>query len=173
MKHPPKRLHLADPSFPERTLCGRRVTHTLRIAADNGSNCFSCCRMRDKDTFEEKTLVTVRLSSGVVNDAFGLGASSEKHRESDWFKRHALAVSHPRGPEVGIVWLITGWVNYALSHRAMNESSIGADQVLGKAWQRMGREILVALNGSLDRLDGGLLDDGIRDFAQREGVDLE
>ena len=171
-----KKRHVEDPNCRGRTLCGRRLSGHMALVEKgfhwvDPSTCVTCSRNSDVTPhLETKPLnieqnVSLRLALGL--DPGGLD------RFAVWFKRHELAVLRPRGPEIGIVGLITAWATYAISHRAMHEAPIGNDQVIGKAWEKMGRELLVLLNAELDRLDGGQLDAGIRAFAKHEGVELE
>lgn len=178
-----KKRHAVDPMFNERTLCGRRITRTIvtvlrQFRWTDPSMCTSCRKNADTETLMNEqrstsTAVSRHEHSSLVNLALGLGPEARQWEMTEWFRRHELAATNPRGSERGIVALIIGWANYAIVHRAMNEAPIGNDQVIGKAWQSMGRELIVLLNAELDRLDGGQLDAGIRAFAKHEGVELE
>ncbi|MBM3791777.1 MAG: hypothetical protein FJW35_15700 [Acidobacteria bacterium] len=91
----------------------------------------------------------------------------------EWEIRHAQAVANPGLREVGLVSLLEGWERYGEKHFVLHGSMIGADCVLGPAWETIGESLLILLNGDLGRLDGGLLDSRIRQAAQRNGATLE
>ena len=85
--------------------------------------------------------------------------------------QHQKAITAPRGPEVGVVSLLRGWLQYADTHKARYDSGIGEDYVLGEDWRKMGFCLIGLLNGELGRLDGGSLDSLIRDTLKAEGFD--
>ena len=90
---------------------------------------------------------------------------------SGWVPRHLDATRFPRGPEIPIVRLIGGWLDYANHHHRRFDSGIGEDGFLGQHWEAIGQALLAMLNGELGRLDGGTLDALIRDTLSAEGFD--
>jgi hypothetical protein len=88
-----------------------------------------------------------------------------------WQDRHLQAVTMPKGPELGIVSLITGWAMYADTHRARYENGIGKDYFLGPCWAAIGANIRTLLNGECGRLDCGTLDAFLHDTLKAEGFD--
>jgi len=89
-----------------------------------------------------------------------------------WQDRHnsAMRIPHP-GFEAAMVQLLTGWYNYAETHRRRYSSDIGEDGVLGEAWADIGTSIRALLNGDLGRMDGGTLDGFISDTLQHNSID--
>jgi hypothetical protein len=90
-----------------------------------------------------------------------------------WQNRHQSAVLNPTGFERPMVHLLTGWSEYAETHRARYESVIGDDGVLGPAWEEIGDALRTMLNGDLGRLDGGTLDSFILNTMRDNGVNME
>lgn len=72
-----------------------------------------------------------------------------------------------------IARLIMAWADYADLHHARYESRIGADGVLGPAWQAQGEALLTLLNGELGDLDAGACDRIVRAVLANEGCDVE
>ena len=95
------------------------------------------------------------------------------HPESNrqWWARHVQGMWKPTGPERPVIHMIEAWLDYADYHETAYESNIGADYVLGEAWQRMGRNLRSMLDGELGRLDGGTLDSVICDALRHSGVE--
>lgn len=91
-----------------------------------------------------------------------------------WAARHLTAIHNPRSApassEEAIVKMLRAWIDYAHSHKARFESEIGQDGVLGPAWSDVGKSMLTLLNGDLGRLDGGTLDQIIRDNLTEQGL---
>lgn len=101
-----------------------------------------------------------------------LGMASQ-HVDQGWAQRHLAAWGSPRGTEVALKHLIVGWARYAEAHQQRFGSSIADDGVLGPAWERIGSDLLLLLNGDLGRFDGGTLDGAIRDIARSAGTNLD
>ena len=92
---------------------------------------------------------------------------------SGWQDRHLTAVHVPRGFERPMVQMLAGWINYAETHAARYESSIGDDSVLGPAWAQVGVAIRTLLNGDCGRLDCGTIDHIIVENLSRCGFDAD
>lgn len=90
---------------------------------------------------------------------------------SRWVARHLEALRFPEGPEVPLVALLRGWIDYANTHRNRFECGIGEDGVLGPEWERIGNALLGLLNGETGRLDCGTLDGLIRRTLDAEGFE--
>lgn len=99
-----------------------------------------------------------------------LGAMSEAgDGNQGWWVRHAAAWQYPRGPEVGIVYMIRGLAAVADQHMRSYESRIGEDGVLGEAWVDSVRNVRTLLNGGCWRLDCGTLDSLLCAMLKLEG----
>ena len=81
--------------------------------------------------------------------------------QMQYLLQHQAAMINPQGFEV-IVLVYNAWNEYANTYNRRYESFIGDDYVLGPAWAKIGQGLLGLLNGELGRLDGGLMDGGIR-----------
>lgn len=86
-----------------------------------------------------------------------------------YWENHEAAINLPKGVEVGLISLLKGWLRYADEYEKRYESSIGKDMILGPCWARIGESLLGMLNGELGRLDGGSLDNIIRETLKDEG----
>lgn len=92
---------------------------------------------------------------------------------SGWVRRHLEALRFPEGPEVPIVAMLRGWIDYANGHAKRYECGIGEDGVLGDEWEAIGKGLLGLLNGETGRLDCGSLDGLIRRTLTAEGFDAD
>ena len=91
-----------------------------------------------------------------------------------WSQRHIQAVTLPVDFfERAFVGMLGGWLLYADAHQKAYGSSIGDDGVLGREWAGIGAGLLGLLNGHLGRLDGGTLDNILRDALQANGINPE
>lgn len=93
-------------------------------------------------------------------------------RIKPWFLRHIEAIREPRSQHIeqGIVLMLKGFLIYADAHHNAYESGIGKDWVLGPHWKAIGEGIRGLLNGTLGRLDAGLLDSIIANALHDEGL---
>lgn len=90
------------------------------------------------------------------------------------YASHTQAALNPKpGPERAIVLIASGLAEYAGSHFARYDSTIGEDGVLGEEWREIARGLLGLLNGECGRLDCGSVDSFIREKASAHGVDLD
>jgi len=87
----------------------------------------------------------------------------------NYLREHRRAWTNPRGPEVGIMAVVSGWLAYADCHRDAYESEIGEDGILGEAWAQVGKQLRNLLNGDLGRLDGGTMDSILYDALTAQG----
>ncbi len=117
-----------------------------------------------------------------VGDVAELGARDPDNNQ--WARRHRMGWEFAKtrrdpanGPKecasAAIRDVIVGWAHMAEAHRAMYDSNIGDDGVLGPAWKAIGLSLLISLNGELGRLDGGTLDRMIRNIGDAGGVNFD
>jgi hypothetical protein len=104
---------------------------------------------------------------------YRLPDAAEQDR-TGWSRRHFDAVVLPADLfERALVGMLGGWLLYADAHQRAYASSIGDDAVLGQEWAVIGAGLLGLLNGHLGRLDGGTLDNVLRDTLHANGINLE
>jgi hypothetical protein len=76
-----------------------------------------------------------------------------------YLANHHAAMRLPRaGFEAAIVGMLNAWLEYEITQTTRYQSEIGADYVLGPAWEAMGHAIRGLLNGETGRLDCGTID---------------
>jgi hypothetical protein len=98
-------------------------------------------------------------------------AGPDRPGENGWRGRHHRAIYGPMESERGIVLMLKGWHEYAVTYRARFDSLIGSDGVLGPAWEEIGDSLRTMLNGDIGRLDGGTCDSFLLNTMQDNGVD--
>lgn len=101
--------------------------------------------------------------------------------ENNYIVRHVSALDEaqrlgfdgPTNPkkimEQAIVHACAALRHFGEGHRALYESPIGEDGVLGNYWLGMARALVGMLNGESGRLDCGTVDGSIRDMAREFG----
>ena len=90
-----------------------------------------------------------------------------------WLQSDLEASTPVEQREIALRKLIVSWTQLGETHAALYGSPIGADGVLGAAFEQIGRGILDMLNGECGRFDCGTLDRLIRDIARACGVDFD
>ncbi len=99
--------------------------------------------------------------------------------DTGWAVRHRDAFRRPTtvGREsrhvagTSVAFLIRAWLLYGDAHRAVYDSRIGDDYVLGDEWATIGVALRGLLNGELGELDGGTTDSIILGALGAEGFD--
>lgn len=92
---------------------------------------------------------------------------------TNWALRHNAAIRNPEGLERGLMRILRGWEDYADQHRTHFGSLIGEDGFLGPQWEAIGDALRSLLNGSLGRLDGGVLDSAIQTIMNENAINTE
>lgn len=90
---------------------------------------------------------------------FGIDSTNQS-----WRLRHNAAIESPIGSEIPIVKMIE-FLNSYVANQAFGWV-IGDDYVLGDAMTEIVKSTLTLLNGDIGRLDGGKIDQFLREYAQ-------
>jgi hypothetical protein len=89
--------------------------------------------------------------------------------KTGWDVRHNMALVSPKGPEIGIVRLLSGLEDYMASHAARYDDEVYQDGVLADGVAAIARGIRILLNGNIGRLDSGTIDERLCIILQRCG----
>ncbi len=97
----------------------------------------------------------------------------EAGRDQDARIRHVLAMKHPTGFEIPVVYLYRAIKSLAVEYNYRFEMKIGEDTVFGPVWLDMCRNFCALLDGETGRLDCGTLSHAIQALVSEQGLSLE
>lgn len=98
----------------------------------------------------------------------------ERHDHEHWFRQHTAAMQSPRdGYERAFVEGLRSLAHYAAAYEAEFGSKLATDPVLGEAFSRQLRGLVLLLNGNHGRLDAGIIDGSCRALWSLAGFEEE
>ena len=95
----------------------------------------------------------------------------DQTNNQSWRARHNAAIQSPIGAEIPIVKMIE-FLNSYVDAQPFGWA-IGDDYILGDAIAEIVKSAITLLNGEIGRLDGGKIDQFLREYAQTNRLDID